>query len=147
MAVLCCLTMNRTWDLQVVFSGESFTLDMLNTGFCGSFKDSHRLVWGGFFFSLVWKQFILVSSQAVHPLQVALKEIKPSRMSRKCFDFQWSPAGMNLKPQSVPWLFFFSYSDSPNEKEVEVSLNCWYPEVFQLTDLVDKLNISSYIEE
>uniref|UniRef100_A0A8C3TUF0 Inositol 1,4,5-triphosphate receptor associated 2 n=1 Tax=Catharus ustulatus TaxID=91951 RepID=A0A8C3TUF0_CATUS len=26
---------------------------------------------------------------------------------------------MNLKPQSVPWLFFFSYSDSPNEKEVE----------------------------
>lgn len=68
-------------------------------------------------------------------------------MSRKCFDFQWSPAGMNLKLQSVPWLVFFSYSDSPNEKEVEVSLNCWYPEVFEVTDLVDKLNISSYIEE
>lgn len=46
---------------------------------------------------------------------------------------------MNLKPQSVPWFFFFSYSDSPNEKEVEVSLTCLYPEVSQTTDLVDKL--------
>uniref|UniRef100_A0A8U8B3E8 Uncharacterized protein n=1 Tax=Geospiza parvula TaxID=87175 RepID=A0A8U8B3E8_GEOPR len=26
---------------------------------------------------------------------------------------------MNLKSQSVPWFFFFPYSDSPNEKEVE----------------------------
>lgn len=82
---------------------------------------------------------VFVSSQGVPPLQVALKEIKPSKMSRKCFDFQRSPAGMNLKPQSVPWFFFFSYSDSPNEKEVEVSLSCLCPEGFQISDLVDKL--------
>lgn len=131
-----CFVVAVYWGTQALARKKSLTQGITAVASAGAPKTLANH-FGGllvFVFSFWLRKLLFFSSQGVHPLQVALKEIKRSKTSRKCSDFQWY---LHVGIQSGSLLhdcFFLSHSDSPSEKEVEVSLYCLYSHISRTTE-------------